>query len=1243
MVASEIMDSAAEEGALVWNDVVVKVASYETSLQTYTEQLEKSNSLPDPTVLSTQMDGTIQFLEEKLAYVSARRWDSLATAVSAEIEAFHEAKGLLANALGLKLVGEEEDSQLLSGQNHARRRHQQEITTVTELQDDEPEHHVPELEDQSIGARKELAGDASTETKRASSCYEGRPSLTLDTSVSVDLEKSDELQRINAQEEMPVSPISLDENDSRPMSPHSISSPYATNQWSRMLGNLPVPGARSRGNSVDSYGASIDSIISSGRYGPNGVEENDDPLKPDPGNEYLFEVENNPFAFTPGHLSKLLNPKSLGAFHAMGGLAGLERGLRTDCHSGLGIDEENLDGFVTFEEATGPSSWSSPWVPPDFRRQQTTAIHACIPSSFTDRKRVFGDGKMSLTLHKRTRFFKFVWIEYRDGVLILLTICALTTIAVGLYQTLAQKVQRETFSWPEGVAICVAIVVVVLLGAVNDWRKERHFLELREQKWNFDRPVKVLRSGRLMLVPAPGVLVGDVLLFDCGDVLPVDGIFIDGHDVQFDESSATGECDLLKKTPANEALRAIERYDNLKKNDPFIISGSKVVKGRGSCLVTATGSRSSWGMIMMSIWEDSNGYTETALQKKLSLLSEQVAKIGLIIATILFFVLCVKFFARLRTNPANATSKGLQFLYIAVIAITIVDVAIPSGLPLAQTVALALATSRMLRSKIFVRDLRACESLGYTTTICTDETALLNEESQVVATGVIGAHHRLARLVMVQQDHNNRDGDMGKEISISEDQSPNHIIRPDDTHIAWTQRICSQNVAVFSPLVIELLKLIITSTTTAEEMEDKDVGNRYVGSLTERALLDFAKSSLGASTISEERNNTHILKTFRTGGAVPTVGVITKLPSGMYRMLVRTSATVLLGLSSTILADPRLDLDITAISEDVRSILEYTIIELDSTPLKTTGFGFKEFVQWPMRSYMGTPTTELPEDLPSDLLSNLTFIGILGTTIPIRADTRFAMRECHAAGINVRIVTAESAATATTIAKKSGLCPKLVMEGPAFRRLSRREMRDIVPRLDVLAFASPEDKRTFMKQLKEHDEKVAVIGSGRDLDAAPAMRAASVGITMQSTSSDLVKEASGVVILDDKFSSVLRAILWGRAVSDSVQKFLQFQLTINICAVLLAFISSTINSLEQSVLNSVQLLWVNLIMDMFAILALAYDPPSKNQSEQKPRKGRSPLITLTMWKMILGQAIFQLVSRSTTLILEYSTSTKLFH
>lgn len=354
-----------------------------------------------------------------------------------------------------------------------------------------------------------------------------------------------------------------------------------------------------------------------------------DPLRPDPGEEELFNVSDNPFAFSPGHLSKLMDPKNLDALAALGGLAGLEKGLRTDRNAGLSVDEMEIPQPITFEEATaaGSEPHSSTDQSPDAATLADQVEDGPNPPArkgkgsdrlhFTDRKRVYGIN--SLPERKSKSLLELAWIALQDRVLILLSIAAVVSLALGLYQTFGNtEHEGAKVEWVEGVAIVVAIFIVVAVGALNDYQKERQFRKLNKKKE--DRFVKVIRSGKPCSISIYELLVGDVMLLEAGDVLPVDGVCIAGQNVSCDESSATGESDLIKKVSADEALSAMRRDGNRnpKKADPFLLSGARVLDGVGTFLVTAVGPHSTHGKTMMSLRDDPG---LTPLQLKLNILA----------------------------------------------------------------------------------------------------------------------------------------------------------------------------------------------------------------------------------------------------------------------------------------------------------------------------------------------------------------------------------------------------------------------------------------------------------------------------------------------------------------------------------------------------------------------------------------------------------------------------------------------
>lgn len=1013
---------------------------------------------------------------------------------------------------------------------------------------------------------------------------------------------------------------SFESRESRPTSPHNVS---AAPGWSNAQHFLSVPGTRSRGNSLDSttengegsnstatYVASSQGDAMKGDIAPTEILDAKAALKPDPGTEHEFEVDNNKFAFSPGQLGKLYNPKSLSAFHALGGLDGIEKGLRTDRKAGLSVDEQNLDGTVTFEEATTPRETQSPTTNGDVKAAVTKVDSSPNDSGregFMDRKRIFSDNR--LPVRKPKNIFQLAWMAYNDKVLLLLTAAAVISLALGLYQTFGveHKPGEPKVEWIEGVAIIVAIAIVVVVGAANDWQKERQFVKLNRKKE--DRTVKIIRSGRTREISVYDILVGDLVNLEPGDMIPVDGILVHGHGIKCDESSATGESDLLKKMPGDDAFRAIERHDNLKKVDPFILSGAKVSEGVGSFLVTATGIHSSYGKTMMSLREDSE---VTPLQSKLNVLATYIAKLGGAAALLLFVVLFIEFLVSLKGSGDTPAGKAQNFLDILIVAITVIVVAVPEGLPLAVTLALAFATTRMLKDNNLVRLLRSCETMGNATTICSDKTGTLTQNKMTVVAGSLGTalrfgDHKLkasAQAASVEDD-----GIKGKDVG-SPVENPNDVSP-------------SEFVNTLNKDVKDLLEQSIIQNTTAFEGEQGST-DPFIGSKTETALLGFARDHLGMGNLAQARSDANIVQVIPFDSAIKCSGAVAKLSDGRHRMYVKGASEILLGKCDKIVTDANKELANTPMTEDNRESLENVITTYASKSLRTIGLVYRDFESWPPRDVRKV------EDDPSqalfeDLFQKMTFLAVVGIQDPLRDSVRDAVKDCQHAGVYVRMVTGDNVLTAKAIAEDCGILVPggVVMEGPTFRKLSKREMDAVIPKLCVLARSSPEDKRKLVKRLKELGETVAVTGDGTN--DAPALKTADVGFSMGIAGTEVAKEASAIILMDDNFASIVKALLWGRAVNDAVKKFLQFQITVNITAVMLTFVSAVSSKDQTSVLTAVQLLWVNLIMDTFAALALATDPPTRSLLDRKPDPKSAPLITLRMWKMIIGQAIYQLV------------------
>lgn len=881
-------------------------------------------------------------------------------------------------------------------------------------------------------------------------------------------------------------------------------------------------------------------------------------------------VPDNPFAFSPSQLNKLLNPKSLPIFQALGGLRGIATGLQSDVHSGLSVDESIAPRHVTFEEATTTST-------PTKEKESTRSPSNGTP--FEDRIRVYG--RNTLPPKKVTPLWRLVWNAYNDTVLIVLTVAAAISLALGLYETFGAEHPPGSptpVDWVEGLAICIAIVIVVLVTAVNDWQKEQAFARLNAKKEQ--RDIKVTRSGKIIMLSIYDLLAGDIIHLEPGDVIPVDGIFIDGSDVRCDESSATGESDAMRKTPAAAVMKAMESGQSMRKLDPFIISGAKVLEGVGTYMATSVGVHSSFGRIMMSVRAEVEA---TPLQEKLGGLAMAIAKLGTSAAVLLFFILLFRFVGGLSTDTRKASTKGSAFMDILIVAVTIIVVAVPEGLPLAVTLALAFATTKMLKENNLVRVLRACETMGNATAICSDKTGTLTTNKMTVVAGTFGA------------------------TSFSHGDSKSENV---ETISSWASSI--------TPAAKELLIQSVAINSTAFEGEE-DGQAVFVGSKTETALLQLAKEHLGLLSLSETRDSVQVAHMFPFDSGKKCMGAVIKLHNDSYRLVVKGASEILLTMASTFAQFETLETE--PMTETHRQAITDTINEYANRSLRTIGMLYHDMPQWPPANAQLTEGGSV--DFGS-LLKDITFLGVVGIQDPVRPGVPEAVRKAQGAGVTVRMVTGDNMQTARAIATECLIYTEggIVMEGPEFRRLPEDEMDRILPQLQVLARSSPEDKRILVQRLKALGEIVAVTGDGTN--DAPALKAANIGFSMGISGTEVAKEASSIILMDDNFASIITALMWGRAVNDAVQKFLQFQITVNITAVLLAFVTAIYDDEMKPALKAVQLLWVNLIMDTFAALALATDPPTEKILDRPPQGKDKPLITTTMWKQITGQNIYKL-------------------
>ncbi|RAL08533.1 putative calcium transporting ATPase (Pmc1) [Aspergillus homomorphus CBS 101889] len=900
-------------------------------------------------------------------------------------------------------------------------------------------------------------------------------------------------------------------------------------------------------------------------------------------NTAMCQLEDNRFAFSPGQLNNLFNPKSLDGFYAAGGLRGLEHGLRTDLTGGLRTDETELPGRITLEEARQAALFKSRSTQPLLATRTTASFDQSLDKQFCDRVRVFGRNVLPDT--KRKSFGRLLWDAYNDKIIILLTVAAVVSLSLGIYEAVGGHSQVD---WIEGVAVCVAILIVVTATAGNDWQKERQFVRLNKLK--VDREVRVIRSGEQVMVHIHDLTVGDVVHLEPGDCAPADGVVITNYGLRCDESMATGESDQIEKQSGFEVWdrmgKGVASEEDL---DPFIISGSKILEGLGTYVVLSVGPHSTHGRIMTSLGTESD---PTPLQVKLSRLASWIGWFGLGAALLLFFVLLFRFLAQLPENDAPSTVKGQIFMDILIVTVTVIVVAIPEGLPLAVTLALAFATGRMLKEHNLVRQLRACETMGNATVICSDKTGTLTQNKMTAVVGLFGVSESFGQL-------------------------------PNDTSSEGIPVHVPDAVARFPASFKNLLVKSIVANSTAFE-ERRETGTELVGNKTEIALLQLAQEHLGVVDLAAERAEVDLLQVYPFDSARKAMALVYRVHPDRYRVLVKGAAEVVLRACNTVVCASSAteeDVQVDHLSASDIESTEQSINAYASASLRTIGLAYRDL---PVGFAEGSKVHEKGPPGFEEIFQDMTWIGLFGIHDPLRPEVTDAIRRCHSAGVKVKMVTGDNINTALSIAVSCGIKTDegIALEAPQLRRLSEAELDTVIPRLQVLARSSPSDKQLLVKHLKKLGEIVAVTGDGTN--DGPALKSADVGFSMGLSGTEVAREASSIILLDDNFRSIVTAIAWGRCVNDAVAKFLQFQITVNITAVCLTVVTAIYNSSNESVFKAVQLLWLNLIMDTFAALALATDPPTPEMLERPPTPRKAPLFTVTMWKLMLGQSIYKL-------------------
>jgi len=519
----------------------------------------------------------------------------------------------------------------------------------------------------------------------------------------------------------------------------------------------------------------------------------------------------------------------------------------------------------------------------------------------------------------------------------------------------------------------------------------------------------------------------------------------------------------------------------------------------------------------------------------------------------------------------------------------------------------------MTYENLLVRVLGPCETMANVSVICTDKTGTLTQNAMTVVAGSIGIHAKFVRILDENSARTNAEE--------TEKLASGATTRRHPYDFSIDQANLNN---VLSTELQELFNEAIAINSTAFEDDDPNTGKKIsVGSKTETALLRFAKE-LDWRNASETRDSANVVQMIPFSSERQSMGVVIKKPQGGYRAYFK-GASEILAMRSTKHVTVRQDgnyshgIETQDIDDLSRENINRTIVFYANQTLRTIAVSYRDFETWPTQDTIMNDTAEVTFD---DLAKDLTLIAITGIEDPLREGVREAVLKCQRAGVSVKMCTGDNAFTARSIATQCGILTQgdIIMEGPVFRQLSQTRMIEIVPRLQVLARSSPEDKKVLVETLKMIGEIVGVTGDGTN--DGPALKTANVGFSKGIAGTEVAKEASDIILMDDNFSSIVKAIMWGRCVNDSVRKFLQFQILTNVTAVIITFVSALAND---PVLTAVQLLWISIIMDTFAALALATDPATEKLLGPKPDKKTAPLFSVEMYKMILLQSVYQIV------------------
>lgn len=738
-------------------------------------------------------------------------------------------------------------------------------------------------------------------------------------------------------------------------------------------------------------------------------------------------------------------------------------------------------------------------------------------------RRLHGDNVLTPPA-KEPLWRKFL-AKLTDPLIIILLVAAALSIGIAFYEYFGLGHDATAFLEPVG--ILLAVVLATGLAFIFETKADREFDILN--KVNDDEPVRVIRNGQSQQIPKRDVVAGDVVMIGTGDEIPADGTLIDAVALMVDESSLTGEPACAKTTDSRDFDPEATFPSNR------VMRGTKVMEGHGVFRAEAVGDRTENGKVFQAAQIDNS--IKTPLDEQLERLGSLITKLGYAVAALVVVGRLGIYFSN---EPFEWISFITYLLQTVMLAVTLLVVSVPEGLPMAVTLSLAYSMRRMLKTNNLVRKLHACETMGATTVICTDKTGTLTQNRMRVAS---------MQFYPVE---------------------------------GFTQQQCDA-------LVREGMAV---NSTASLDLSRKDAP-QPIGNPTEGALLLWLHDN-GCDYLELKRRAGRVAELpFSTERKYMATAVVSAAEAGRRILYVKGAPEILLTMCD--------------MPQQQREGIRTTLAEYQNQAMRTLAFAFR-------------PLADGEQGItPEGISGRLAMLGIAAISDPVREEVPAAVTECRNAGIEVKIVTGDTTATAREIGRRIGLwsddtdTDRNIITGPEFEALDERQLADRVMDLKIIARARPMDKKRLVEALQAHNQVVAVTGDGTN--DAPALKAANVGLSMGDGTS-VAKEASDITIIDNSFGSIARAVMWGRSLYLNIQRFILFQLTVNVAACLTVLFGAFTGT--ESPLTVTQMLWVNLILDTFAAMALASLPPSPQVMNAKPRDRSAFIITSHMKRRIIS-------------------------